>query len=50
MNRDSGPMSLVLHEIAEASHRILDPCTDEQLMELGVVARVGTGTRVLDLA
>ena len=45
-----GDMSLPLHEIAEASHRILDPFTDAQLMEVGAAARVGRGTRVLDLA
>ena len=43
-------MSLRLHEIAEANHRILDPFTDAQLMEVGEVARVKQGTRVLDLA
>lgn len=43
-------MSLQLHEIAEAGHRILDPFTDAQLMELGAVARIGADTRVLDLA
>jgi len=45
-----GDMSLPLHEIAEANHRILDPFTDAQLMEVGEVARVKQGTRVLDLA
>jgi len=43
-------VSLWLHEIAESGHRILDPFTDAQLVELGVVARVRAGTRVLDLA
>lgn len=43
-------MSLSLHEIAERGHRILDPFTDTQLMELAAVACVGPGTRVLDLA
>lgn len=43
-------MSLRHHEIAEANHRILDPFTDEKLRLLGEVARVGPGTRVLDLA
>ena len=43
-------MSLPLHEIAEVNHRILDPFTDAQLMEVGEVARVEQGTRVLDLA
>jgi SAM-dependent methyltransferase len=41
---------LELHEIAEADHRILDPFTDAHLLELAAVARVGPGTRVLDLA
>lgn len=43
-------MSLWLHEIAESSHRILDPFTDAHLVELGTVARIGPSTRVLDLA
>ncbi|MEI7744572.1 MAG: class I SAM-dependent methyltransferase, partial [Chloroflexota bacterium] len=43
-------MSLRDHEIAEADHRILDPFTDEKLRLLGQVARVGPGTRILDLA
>ncbi len=43
-------MSLVLHEIAESDHRILNPFTDAHLMELASVSRVGPGTRVLDLA
>jgi SAM-dependent methyltransferase len=43
-------MSLRHHEIAEANHRILDPFTDEKLRLLGEVARVGPGTRILDLA
>ena len=38
------------HAIAEADHRILNGFTDEQLMLLGRVARVGAGTTVLDLA
>jgi SAM-dependent methyltransferase len=42
--------ALELHEIAEADHRILDPFTDGHLLELAAVARVGAGTRVLDLA
>jgi len=47
---DSAAVSLLLHEIAEAGHRILDPFTDAQLMELGEVARIGPRSRVLDLA
>lgn len=43
-------MSLRLHEIAEAEHRILNPLTDAKLMLLGEVGRVGPGTRILDLA
>lgn len=43
-------MSLALHEIAETSHRILNPLTDSQLMTVGQVSRVGPATRVLDLA
>lgn len=43
-------MTLRHHEIAEASHRILDPFTDPKLRLLGEVAAVGPGTRVLDLA
>lgn len=43
-------MSLALHEISEAGHRILNPYTDAQLMTLAAVSRVGPGTRVLDLA
>ena len=41
---------LRLHEIAESDHRILNPLTDAQLLELGTIARVGPTTRVLDLA
>jgi SAM-dependent methyltransferase len=42
--------ALELHEIAEAGHRILNPLTDAQLLELGAVSRVGPSTRILDLA
>lgn len=38
------------HEIAEAEHRILNPFTEEKLMLLGEVCRVGAGQRQLDLA
>ncbi|WP_243708431.1 class I SAM-dependent methyltransferase [Actinomadura sp. GC306] len=41
---------LRLHEIAEADHRILNPFTEEKLLLLGEVSRVGPGTRILDLA
>lgn len=43
-------MSLRHHEIAEANHRILNPLVESQLRLLGQVARVGPGTRILDLA
>jgi SAM-dependent methyltransferase len=43
-------MSLRLHELAEASHRILNPFTDEKLMLLGEVCRLEAGQRQLDLA
>jgi SAM-dependent methyltransferase len=43
-------MSLRQHEIAEANHRILNPLVEPQLRLLGEVARVGPGSRVLDLA
>ena len=45
-----GDMSLWLHEIAEAHHRILNPFTEEKLMLLGGVSRVGPHTQILDLA
>jgi SAM-dependent methyltransferase len=47
---DPGPMSLWLHELSEAEHRILNPFTHEKLMLLGAASRVGPQTRVLDLA
>ncbi len=43
-------MSLEMHEIAEADHRILNPFTDAQLMTLAESAHLQPGTRVLDLA
>ncbi len=43
-------MSLALHEIAEANHRILNPFTHEKLMLLGEVCRLHAGMRQLDLA
>lgn len=43
-------MTLRHHEIAEASHRILNPLVEPQLRLLGEIARVGPGSRVLDLA
>jgi hypothetical protein len=42
-------MSLRLHKIAEAHHRILNPFTDEKLMLLGEVCRLRPGMRQLDL-
>jgi SAM-dependent methyltransferase len=38
------------HEISEAGHRILNPFTERQLMQLGEVSRIGAATRILDLA
>ncbi|MER7544248.1 SAM-dependent methyltransferase [Actinomadura sp.] len=38
------------HEISEADHRILNPFTEEKLLLLGEVSRIGPGTRILDLA
>jgi SAM-dependent methyltransferase len=43
-------MSLWLHEISEAEHRILNPLTDDKLMLIGELSRVGPRDRVLDLA
>jgi len=43
-------MSLELHDIAEADHRILNPFTDDKLMTLAAAAHVHAGTRILDLA
>jgi SAM-dependent methyltransferase len=43
-------MSLRHHEIAESGHRILNPITEEKLMLLGEVCRLGEGQRQLDLA
>jgi SAM-dependent methyltransferase len=43
-------MSLRHHEIAEREHRILNPYTEDKLRLLGEVARLGSGTRILDLA
>jgi len=42
-------MSLRQHEIAEASHRILNPFTEEKLLLLGEVCRLRAGQRQLDL-
>ena len=43
-------MSLWLHELAEADHRILNPFSDQKLRLLGEVCRLAPGTTVLDLA
>lgn len=43
-------MSLRLHEISEANHRILNPYTEEKLMLLGEICRLQPGMRQLDLA
>jgi cyclopropane fatty-acyl-phospholipid synthase-like methyltransferase len=43
-------MSLRLHEIAEANHRILNPLTEEKLKLLGALCRLRPGQRLLDLA
>lgn len=43
-------MSLRYHELAEAEHRILNPFTDVQLMQLGQVCRLSSGQLILDLA
>jgi SAM-dependent methyltransferase len=43
-------MSLRLHEIAEANHRILNPYTEAKLLLLGEVCRLAAGQRLLDLA
>lgn len=42
-------MSLRFHEIAETNHRILNPFTEDQLMLLGEICRIDSGTRQLDL-
>ncbi len=42
-------MSLELHEISEANHRILNPFTEEKLMLLGEICRLQPGMRQLDL-
>jgi ubiquinone/menaquinone biosynthesis C-methylase UbiE len=42
-------MSLQLHEIAEANHRILNPFTENKLMLVGDICRLTPGMRQLDL-
>ena len=42
-------MSLAFHEISEASHRILNPFTEEKLMLLGEICQLDSTTRQLDL-
>lgn len=43
-------MSLRFHEIAEGSHRILNPFTEDKLMLLGEICQLQPGMRQLDLA
>jgi SAM-dependent methyltransferase len=43
-------MTLWLHEISESGHRILNPFTEDKLLLVGAVSRLGPGTRLLDLA
>lgn len=45
-----GAMSLRHHEIAEASHRILNPLDEAKVRLLGELVGARQGTRVLDLA
>jgi SAM-dependent methyltransferase len=45
-----GTMSLRIHEIAEASHRILNPFSEQKLNLLGDICRLQPGYRQLDLA
>ena len=41
---------LQTHEISEAGHRILNPCSDDKLMLLGELCRLKPGQQQLDLA
>jgi cyclopropane fatty-acyl-phospholipid synthase-like methyltransferase len=50
VDADQAVRVLRQHEIAEADHRILNPFTGQQLMQLADVGRVGPATRILDLA
>ncbi|MFG2822478.1 SAM-dependent methyltransferase [Kitasatospora sp. NPDC048365] len=43
-------MSLRFHEIAESSHRILNPFSEAKLALLGELCRLRPGARILDLA
>ena len=43
-------MSLYLHEIAEANHKILNPFTEEKLMTVAAACRLRADSTVLDLA
>jgi SAM-dependent methyltransferase len=43
-------MSLRFHEIAEANHRIQNPITQDQLLQLGEMCHANRSTRLLDLA
>lgn len=42
-------MQLRFHEIAETSHRILNPFTDDKLMLVGEICQLNSGTSQLDL-
>lgn len=42
-------MTLRFHELAEQHHRILNPFTEQQLMELGAICQLRAGMRQLDL-
>ena len=48
--RNELTMSLRMHEITEANHRILNPYTEEKMMLLGEICRLQPGKRQLDLA
>jgi len=50
VDADQAVRLLRQHELAEADHRTLNPFTDQQLMQLGDVSRIGAATRILDLA
>jgi ubiquinone/menaquinone biosynthesis C-methylase UbiE len=38
------------HRISESTHRIMNPLTPERLMLVGEICRLGSGSRILDLA
>jgi SAM-dependent methyltransferase len=43
-------MTLWRYEISHANHRILDPFTEDKLMQVADLARLGEGQQLLDLA